>query len=133
MKCLNLNYDELFINSSKLRLKAKSLYNGNSFLSIPFGHAVYISKTSANMRAFPDTIKYAVKVKYLWQSKAFAVLLGMQLRSTKYCCFLCMLGSRDRKLYCIQANWSVRKLDSSKKSIVAAPLMAYKMSLQPCI
>jgi len=63
MKYLNLNHDptdwRLFIDSSKLSLKAVLLHNGNRLPSIPVGHAVHIKETCANMAVFLNSIKYA--------------------------------------------------------------------------
>ncbi|KAJ4451487.1 hypothetical protein ANN_02950 [Periplaneta americana] len=62
MKCLNLNHDptdwRLFMDSSKLSLKAVLLHNGNRLPSIPVGHAVHMKDTYANMTALFDSIKY---------------------------------------------------------------------------
>ena len=136
MKCLNLNHDptewRLFIDSSKLSLKAVLLHNGNRLRSIPVGHAVHMKETYANMTALLESIKYAEhKWKICGDLKIIAVLLGMQLGYTKYCCFLCMWDSRDRKAHYIQADWPARNLDSSEKNVIAEPLVDPKDVLLP--
>jgi hypothetical protein len=50
--------------------------------------------------------------KYEWNIcgdlKVIALLLGLQLGCTKYCCFLCEWNSRDRKKHYIQKQWPKR-------------------------
>ncbi|ESO05353.1 hypothetical protein HELRODRAFT_171733 [Helobdella robusta] len=62
MYCLNLNYDpsewRLFIDSSKLSLKAVLLHNGNHFPSVPIGHAAHMKETYLNMKTLLNPINY---------------------------------------------------------------------------
>src|SRR4051794_23880544 len=84
MTSLGIEHDasnwRLFIDSSKLSLKAVLLHNGNSLPSIPLGHAVHIKETYHNMQVLLAAIKYK---DYQWQIcgdlKVIAILLGMQL------------------------------------------------------
>lgn len=136
MKSLNLNHDptewRLFIDSSKLSLKAVLLHNGNLLSSIPVGHAVHMKETYANMTALLDSIKYHEhKWKICGDLKVIAILLGMQLGYTKHCCFLCMWDSRDRKLHYIKGDWPARNLNPSEKNVVAKPLVDPKDVLLP--
>ena len=48
----------LLFDSSKLRLKAVLLNNGNSLSSIPVGYAVNMKKTYENMKLVLKAIKY---------------------------------------------------------------------------
>jgi len=42
----------LFIDLSKISLKAVLLHNGNKFLSIPLVHAVHVKETYENLQFF---------------------------------------------------------------------------------
>ena len=80
MKCLNITEWRLFIDSSKLSLKAVLLHNENCLPSILIGHAVHMKETYVNMKAFFDSINYnEQKWKICGDLKIIAILLGMQL------------------------------------------------------
>jgi hypothetical protein len=59
-----------------------------------------MKESYANMKLLLENIQ---DEKYNWKIygdlKVITLFLGLQLRYTKFCCFLCELGSRDRKLY----------------------------------
>jgi len=78
----------LFIDSSKLSLKAVLLYNVNMLPSIPVGYAAHTNETYENMKQHLQCINYE---PYCWQLcgdfKVIAMLLGFQPGFTKYCCF----------------------------------------------
>ena len=63
MKSLNFKHDEtewrLLIDSSKLRLIAALLHNGNRLPPIPVSHEVHMKETYANMTTLLYSIKYA--------------------------------------------------------------------------
>ncbi|GBL98998.1 hypothetical protein AVEN_227510-1 [Araneus ventricosus] len=86
---------QLFIDASKLSLKAVLLNNGNELPSIPVAHAVYMKETYHNLKHLSEIINYS---KYGWQIcadlKVVSLLMGLQLGYTKYCCFLCLWDSR---------------------------------------
>jgi hypothetical protein len=71
-------------------LKAVLLRQGNKFPSVPLTHA-------ADMKEFYENIKVLVEnvqcEKCNWnicgELKVIAVLFGLQLGYTKFCCFLC--------------------------------------------
>lgn len=136
MNCLNLDHTpsewRLFIDSSKLSLKAVLLHNGNQLPSIPIGHAVHMKETYINMKTLLQSIKYE---QHKWQIcgdlKVIAILLGMQLGFTKYCCFLCLWDSRDRKSHYKKVNWPTRDLNPNEKNVVDKPLVDSKDVLLP--
>ena len=74
----------------KTNLKAVLVNNGNVLPSIPIGYAVHWKETYANMEKLLRAINYS---EYNWNIcgdfKVLAILLGLQLGYTKYCCFLC--------------------------------------------
>ena len=80
----------LFIDSSKVSLKVALLHNGNRFPSVPLAHAANIKESYKSMELMLGKSKYdEFKWKLCGDLKLVALLVGMQLRYTKYCCFLC--------------------------------------------
>ena len=79
----------LFIDSSKLSLKAVLLHNGNTYPSVPVGHSVHMNESYENMVILLNALNYD---KYQWSIcgdlKVIGLLLGMQGGFTKFCCFL---------------------------------------------
>jgi hypothetical protein len=70
-------------------------------------------------------IKYdEFKWKLCGYLKAVALLLGMQLGYTKYCCFLCEWDSPDKKNHYVNKLWSKRiSLTPGEKNVVNSPLV----------
>jgi hypothetical protein len=67
--------------------------------------------------------------------KVIALLLGLQLRCTKFCCFLCEWDNTDTKYHFIHKQWAEREsLIPAEKNIVNIPLInpenVYLPSLQ---
>jgi len=67
MNVLGIKHDpqkwRLFIDSSKLSLKAVLLHNGKQHPSIPVGHAVYTKETYENPKPLLNKLQYN---KYGW-------------------------------------------------------------------
>ena len=111
---LGCHYDpqewRLFIDSSCLSLKAVLLHNGNMCPSIPVGHAVHMKETYDTIKLLLSSIQYS---KHNWNLcgdlKVVALLVGMQLGYTKYCCFICEWDSRARDSHYIKKDWPRRK------------------------
>jgi len=93
----------LFIDSSKVSLKLVLLQNGNRFPSISLAHAANMKESYESMKLLLGKSKYG---EFNWtlcgDLKVVALLLGMQLGYTKYCCFLCERDSRDKKNHYVQ-------------------------------
>ena len=91
----------LFIDSSKLNLKAVLLHNGNEKPSIPLAFA-------AHMKELYDIMKFQYE-KYSWNVcedlKVTDLLLGLQLGYTKFCCCLCKRDRRGRKTHFVKKQW----------------------------
>ena len=110
MAALTITYDSskwrLFIDSSKTSLKAILLHNGNTMPSIPVGYAVHIKETYDNIKVLLKCINYN---QHQWQLcgdlKVVALVMGLQLGYTKYCCFLCEWNSREKDSYYIKKDW----------------------------
>jgi len=94
MQTFNINHNpldsQLFIDSSKLNLKAVPLHNGNTLPSIAVGHSVHDKELYENMKILMEAINYD---KFKWKIyddlKVIALLLGLQQGFTKYCYFIC--------------------------------------------
>jgi hypothetical protein len=60
MQTLIINHNpldwQLFIDPSKLSLKAVLLHNGNTLLSIPIGHPVHNKESYENMKILMEAI-----------------------------------------------------------------------------
>jgi len=114
MQTVNINHNpldwRLFIDSSKLSLKAVLLHNGNTLPSIPVGHSVHNKELYENMKILIEAINYD---KFKWQIccdlKAIALLFRLQHGFTKSCCFVCEWDSRARSLHYSRKDWPARK------------------------
>jgi len=88
----------LFPDLSKVSLKVVLLHNGNRFPSVPLVHAANTKVNYESMKLLLGKIKYD---KFKWKLygglKVVALLLGMQLGYTIYCCFLCEWNGWDKK------------------------------------
>lgn len=75
------NSDEwrLFIDASKISLKAVLLHNGNKYPSALLAHATNMKENYANLEILLEKIKYS---QYLWNIcadlKVVAILTGLQ-------------------------------------------------------
>ena len=88
----------LFISSSKVSLKVVLLHNRNIFPSVPLSHAANMKESFESMKQLLGKVKYdGLKWKLCCDLKVVALLLGMKLGDTKYCCFLFGWDSREKK------------------------------------
>lgn len=56
--------------------------------------------------------------------KVIALLLGLQLGFTKFCCFLCEWDSRDNKSHYVRKSWPKREsLIPGQKNVACVPLV----------
>ena len=136
MQTLNINHNlldwRLFIDSSKLSLKAVLLHNGKTLPSIPVGHSVH-NESYDNMKILMEAIYYD---KFKWQisgdRKVIALLLGLQQGFTKYCCFICEWDSRARSLHYSREDWPARKsLEPGIMNVENQPLVEPSEILLP--
>jgi len=114
MQTLNINHIpldwRLFIDSSKLSLKAVLLHNGNTLHFIPVGHSVHNKESHENIKILMEAINYdKFKWKICGDLKVIALLLGLQQGFTKYCCFICEWDSRARSFHYSRKDWPARK------------------------
>ncbi|UYV66834.1 hypothetical protein LAZ67_4003034 [Cordylochernes scorpioides] len=129
MEALGHDHDteewRLFIDSSKISMKAVLLHNGNKFPLVPIAHASNMKETYENMKLLLKKIEYE---RYGWKIcsdlKVVALLRGLQLGYTKFCCFLCEWDSRDRERHYIKKIWPNRKIFTpGYKNIANLPLI----------
>ncbi|UYV66554.1 hypothetical protein LAZ67_4002056 [Cordylochernes scorpioides] len=129
MEALGHDHDteewRLFIDSSKISMKAVLLHNGNKSPSVPIAHASNMKETYENMKLLLKKIEYE---RYGWKIcsdlKVVALLRGLQLGYTKFCCFLCEWDSRDRERHYIKKIWPNRKIFTpGYKNIANLPLI----------
>ena len=72
------------------------LRNGSRFPSVPLADAANPKESYESMKLLLGKIKYG-EFKWKLCGDLKALLLGMQLGYTKYCCFLCEWDSQDKK------------------------------------
>ena len=134
LNALGIKHDpqewRLFIDSAKLSLKAVLLHNGNQLPSIPVGHAVHMKETYDNLKHLLNCLQYS---KYGWHLccdlKVVALLMGLQLGYTKYCCFLCEWDSRAKTLHYVRRDWPERKsLNVGEKNVQRLALVETQKS-----
>ena len=108
IQTLNINHNPLdwriFIDLSKLRLKAVLLHSGNTLPSIPVGHSVNNKESYENIKILMEAINYD---KFKWQIcgdlNVIALLLALQQGFTKHCCFI-VNGTAELGLFITQEN-----------------------------
>jgi len=105
--CQECNPDQwrLFTDQSKVGLKVVLLHNGNRFPSVPLAHAVNIKESYKSMKLLLGKVKYNEFKWKLCYLKVVALLLGMRLGYTKYCCFLREWDSQDKKNHYVNKLW----------------------------
>jgi len=125
----------LFIDSSKVRLKVVLLHNGNKLPSVPLAHAANMKENYESMKLLLGRIKYdEFKWKLCGDLKVVALLLGMQLGYTKYCCFLCEWDSRDKKNHYVHKLWPKQtSLTPGEKIVVNPPLVLLEKIFLPLL
>ena len=107
------NYDpndwRLLIDSTKKSIKAVLLHIGNILPSVPIAYLTTMKETFQNLQFMLEKICYS---EHNWlicaDLKVIAILTGLQLDYTKYCCFLCLWDSRARSEHYVRKQWPPR-------------------------
>ena len=115
----------LFTDSSKVSVKVVLIHNGNRFPSVPLAHAASMKEIYESMKLLLGKIEnHEFKWKLYCDLKVVALLLGMQLGYTKYCCFLCEWDSWDKKNHYVNKLWPKRtSLIPGEKNVFNPPLV----------
>ena len=120
----------LFIDSSKLSLKAVLLHNGNEYPSVPLAYSTSMKETYENMKIMLEKIQYD---KHEWKIccdlKVVAILTGLQLGFTKFCCFLCEWDSRDKSNHYVKKEWPKREKFTSGQRNIAHPALVHSKDI----
>lgn len=99
----------LFIDASTKSLKVVLLHNGNELPSIPLAYSTEMKECYFDMKLLLNAIDYT---RHNWRIcsdlKMVAILLGMQLGYTQFCCYLCLWESRARSKHYRKKNWPKR-------------------------
>lgn len=123
----------LFIDSSKLSLKAVLLHQGNDKPSIPLVHAVNMKETYESMALLLKLINYN---QHQWKIcsdlKVVAMLTGLQQGYTKFMCFLCKWDSRARKEHYVRKDWPKRdSFTVGRENVKNSPLVGMDKIILP--
>ena len=117
----------LFIDSSKLSLKAILLNNGNKFPSVPLAHAVHMKETYDNIKLLLEKINYDEHGWHVCADlKVVAMLTGLQGGYTKFCCFLCEWDSRARSSHYKVKEWPARTENITGQKNISRPALVDK-------
>ena len=119
------NPDEwrLFIDSSRLSLKAVLLHNGNINPSVPVAHATGMKESYKSMETILNAIKYSEHNWSICGDLKVIGFTGMQSGFTKYCCFLCLWDSRATQQHYQKKEWPRReRYVPGESSVIHQPL-----------
>jgi len=124
----------LFIDSSKVSLKVVYSTTGR-FPSVPSAHAANIKESYESMKLLLRKIKYdEFKWNLCGDLMVLALLLGMQLGNTKYCCFLCERDRWDKNNHYVNKLWHKRtSLTPGEKNVVTLPLVFPEKNYLPTL
>ena len=107
------NYDpndsRLFIDSFKKSIETVLLHIRNILPFVPVAYSTTMKKTFQNLQFMLEKIRYS---EHNWlicaDLKVIAILTGLQLGYTKYCCFSCLWDSGARSENYVRKQWSPR-------------------------
>ncbi|XP_071054071.1 uncharacterized protein [Onthophagus taurus] len=100
----------LFTDSSKERLKAVLLNNGNKYAAIPIGHSTRRKESHEDLQFVLEKINYNIHNWFICGDyfKMINILVSLQSGNTKNPCFLCIWDSRAREQHWIKKKWPER-------------------------
>jgi hypothetical protein len=134
-----MDYDKeewrLFIDASTSSIKAVLLHNGNAFPSVPVAYSVSMRENYDNLKKILQCIRYNEnKWAICADLKVVAILTGLQLGYTKYCCFLCLWDSRDRAHHYTRKDWPLRNASiPGTCNIAHPPLIDWQKVILPAL
>ena len=123
----------LFIDASISSIKAVLLHNGNSYPSVPVAYSVSMRENYENIKKILQCIRYDENNWDICADlKVVAILTGLQLGYTKYCCFICLWDSRDRANHFTRRNWSLRSVSvPGTSNVIHHSLIDRRNIIQP--
>ena len=103
--------------------------------SIPVGYAAHMIETYENMKQLLHCLNYEEYCRKLCGDlKVVAILTGLQLGYTKYCCFLCERDSCTRHDHYVKKKWPKRStLKAGTKNVKHTPLVVASKILLPLL
>ena len=139
MQTLSINHIpldwQLFIDSSKLSLKAIFLHSGNTLPSIPLGHSVHNKESYENMKILMEAVNYdKFKLANLWWPKSDCLTTWTTRRIHKILLLHCDWDSTARSLHYSRKDWPARKsLEPGIMNVENQPLVELSKILLPAM
>ena len=91
-------------------MKVVFLHYGNILSSVPMVYSTALKKYYVTFQHSLDRINYnANRWLICTDLKVIAILTGLQLGHTKYCCFLCLWDTKTHSEHYWKKNWSLKK------------------------
>lgn len=123
----------LFIDASKVSLKAVLLHNGNKYPSVPLAYTAQMKETYYNIQFLLLKINYD---SHQWNIcadlKVVAIVTGLQGGYTKYCCFLYEWDNRAKNQHYLVKQWPIWEgTDPWEKNVTHLPLVDRTKILLP--
>ncbi len=134
---LKLDYDasdwRLFIDASKESIKAVLLHIGNILPSAPVAYSTTLKENYENISNIMGSIQYECHQWYICADlKVVALLTGLQMGYTKYCCFLCLWDSRATAKHYVCKEWPHREaMEPGRHNVQNHPLVPKEKVLLP--
>ena len=134
---IGINYDpndwRLFVDSSKESMKAVLLHNENILPSVPVAYSTTLKENYITLQLILERINYNTNRWLVCADlKVVAILAGLRLGYTKYCCFLCLWNSRARSKHYKKKHWPVRRdIEPGQHNVIALPLVPQEKIILP--
>lgn len=133
---MGIEYDasdwRLFLDSSKKSFKAVLLHNGNKLPSVPIGYSTTLKERYSDVKRFLQGMRYwEHNWKICCDLKMVAILLGLQLGFTKFCCIFCLWDSRARRKHYKKRRWPKRNVFRVGKYNVKYPPLVRASDIIP--
>ena len=114
-------------------MKAVLLHNGNILPSVPVAYSTTLKENYITLQLILERINYNTN-RWLVRAdlKVVAILAGLRLGYTKYCCFLCLWNSRARSKHYKKKHWPVRRdIEPGQHNVIALPLVPQEKIILP--
>ena len=100
---------------------------------MPVAYSTTLKETYYSLQLILDKLNYHSNLWYVCADlKVVALLRGVQLGCTKYCCFLCLWDSRARNKHYIEKTWPQRiEEEEGQHNVVALSLVPQNKIILP--